>query len=257
MTPYTATGTHGSVYASLLKISDADESVRMYVPVTAEKSSMPQPAHDAFEGLWVGDVVLDRISAPAYSQTNLPATTAPCAYRLIVHVDGYGQARLLQQVLLAWDGSLTNAPHTNGTYALFTDDADVPDDAPEVFRISSAVFPCMAPVMMSGSLTGVLSGTVTVAFDDPTNPFLHRYQPMHDNCNWDFEPYTNAVETYTVTRDLVLTPSPVTNNPANPYWSEDVVAGVIEETYSGLRAQAILTSGSFQLERISRIDELQ
>ena len=258
MAVYTPTGTNGFIYASILEVVDEEQSVRICVPVSAEKSETPLPDHNEYEGLWVGDVILDKVTAPAFSTTNLLATTAPCVYRVIMHVDGYGQPRLLKQVMLAWDSSLTNAPHTNGTYALFVDADDVPADAAEVHRITSAAFPLMDPVLLAGSMTGTLNGTVTVLFDDPTNPFLHRYQPMHDNQNWDFEPYTNAVETYTVTRELEMVFSGAqTNDPANPYWSGDSLSGNIVETYTGLRAQDILTSGSFQLQRISRISELQ
>ncbi|NCC51044.1 MAG: hypothetical protein EOM20_07495 [Spartobacteria bacterium] len=258
MAPYIPAGTNGYVYACILAVADAEQTTLLRIPVSAEKSASPLPEHDSCEGLWIGEVTLDRINAPAYDATNLLATTAPCAYRAIVHIDGYGQARLLQQVLLAWDRSLTDPPHTNGAYALFTDAADVPVDAEEVHRITAATFPLMSPVLLSGSPTGTLTGVVTVRYDDPTNPFLHRYQPMHDNRDWDFVPYTNAVETRTICRTLTFTfGSDATNAPANPYWSADRLSGVVTETCAGLRAQPILSSGSFVFQRISRIADLQ
>jgi hypothetical protein len=144
--------------------------------------------------------------------------------RLLLHVDAYGQARLLQQVVLAWDPSLKDAAHTNGTYALHADERTLALDASDVNRISSAAFPLMAPVVLVRGLTNelsevdggtnapavqvatnVLSGRVVVNFDDPTNPFLHRYHPMHDNQDADFTPYAVAVETRTIVRDLALT----------------------------------------------------
>jgi hypothetical protein len=116
----------------------------------------------------------------------------------------------------------------------------------------------MPPLLLTGDFTNILTGTVTVNFDDPTNPFLHRFHPMHDNKDWDFNPYTNAVETFTVTRAVTLdfeeTP---TNLAHHPYWGTDQALGTYHETLTGLRAQDILVEGSFYLERISRINELQ
>ena len=69
--------------------------------------------------LWVGQATLNQVNAPAYTGTDLISTPAPMSLRLILHVDNTGQARLLQEVLLAWDPTLNEAPHTNGTYALY------------------------------------------------------------------------------------------------------------------------------------------
>ena len=93
-------------------------------------------------------------------------------------------------------------------------------------------------------------------FDDPVNPFLHRYHPMHDNQDWNWQPYTNAVETRTIVRDLALTFDSITNGSANPYSGVDRVSGVYQETLSGLRAQPIVMQGVFSLQRISQINQL-
>ncbi|MHB1309709.1 MAG: hypothetical protein ACYC23_21780 [Limisphaerales bacterium] len=143
-------------------------------------------------------------------------------------------------------------------------------------RISSTAFPLMAPVVMVRGLTNelsevdggtnaptvqvttnVLSGRVVVNFDDPTNPFLHRYHPMHDNQDADFTPYTAAVETRTIVRDLALTFDAPSKGSANPYDDADQKRGVYQETLLGLRAQPIVMQGVFALQRISRINELQ
>lgn len=262
MPDYVPTGDDGAQYQSILQVTDSDNALRIRVPVVAEKASGvlgdPLDEHDVNEGLWVGDALINQVNAPAYSGTNLLDTPAPMAIRLIVHVNGSGEARLLQQVLLAWDRSLTNAPHTNGTYALYTEQADVPEDAERVDRISSVAFPLMAPLWLTGQFSNTLTGTVHVRFDDPTNPSLHRYHPLHDNKNGDFVPYTNAVETLDIHRAISLTfGAPPTNLVSNPYWGVDRAVGTYQETMTGLRAQPILLEGPFQLERVSRIDELQ
>ncbi len=259
--PYTPHGTNGAAYQSILEVTDAGESLMNRVPVLAQKHAAllgsPLDQHDDNEGLWVGQATVNRINAPAYTGTNLLSTPAPISFRLLLHVDAYGQTHLLQQVVLAWDPTLATPPHTNGTYALYADEHALPTDATDVSRISSAAFPLMPPVGLAGSFTNALAGTVTVRFDDPTNPFLHRYHPMHDNQDWDFQAYTNAVETRTIVRDIALIFSAVTNASANPYYGAESVRGSYQETLSGLRAQVICLKGGFALQRISRINELR
>ncbi|HNQ87649.1 MAG TPA: hypothetical protein PKM73_03335 [Verrucomicrobiota bacterium] len=261
--PYAPQGTNGATYQSLLEISDGAESLLIRVPVLARRAATmlasvggETGAHHEDEGLWVGSATLNQVNAPAYTGTALQGTPAAASFRLLVHVDAYGQARLLQRVVLAWDPTLTDAPHTNGTYALYADDQTVPTEATDVKRIDSVAFPVMAPVALTGSFSNALTGTVTVGFDAPTNPFLHRYHPMHDNKNWDFEAHPNAVETRTIERNLTLSFDAVTNASANPYYGVDQFTGVYQETLTGLRAQPVLVQGAFALQRISRINQL-
>ena len=123
------------------------------------------------------------------------------------------------------DKTLNEAPHTNGAYALYADEAALPLTATGVKRISSVAFAPSPPVALLGTLTNTLSGEVRINFDDPTNPFLHRYHPLHDNQDADFKPYTNAVETRTIVRQLTLNFSAVTNATAHPLWGVDAVLG--------------------------------
>ena len=98
---------------------------------------------------------------------------------------------------------------------------------------------------------------VNVNYDDPCNPFLHRYHPMHDNLDWDWQPYAGPVETRSILRGVSLSFNVVTNASVNPYYGVDIVSGDYEETLSGLRDQQIVTRGVFSLQRISRINQLQ
>jgi len=263
---YQPSGTNGALYQSILKITDAAQSLLVRVPVTAEGTTvrrMPltmstggvgdSPAdHNANEGLWVGQAVINQVSCPAYT-TNLLPTASACSFRLIVHVDASGQARLLQRVNVAWEGSTTN-----GQFSLFASDQDLPADSPEINRISAAAFPLMSPLLLAGSMTNTLSGSITNQFDDPTNPFLHRYHPLHDNRTWDFKPYAQPIETLTVTRDIALEFSQnATNQTADPFWGMDRLGGVYRETLGGLRQQPVQVQGTFALDRVSRINQLQ
>jgi hypothetical protein len=258
---HTPHGTNGATYQSILEVTDAGQSLLIRVPVVAQKHSVllgdPLDPHADNEGLWVGQVIVNQVNARAYTSTNLLSTPAPMSFRLIVHVDATATVRFLQQVVLAWNTTLNNAPHTNGTYALYADKRTLPAAATDVNRISSAAFAPMVPVVLAGFLTNALTGQVTVRFDDPVNPFLHRYHPGHDNQDWDFQPYTNAVETPTIVRDLAFTFVTTTNAAANPYNGVDRVSGVYQETLSGLRAQPIVMQGMFSLQRISQINTLK
>jgi hypothetical protein len=267
LAPYLPQGDKGAAYQSILEITDSAESLRVRLPVVAQAPAMAvastsaglEPHYDQ-EGLWVGQAIVNQVNAPAYT-TNLLSTPAPASLRLLVHVDGYGRANLLQQVLLAWDPTLAGSTASNGMYALYAAENALPADATDVHRISSVAFPIMAPVPLAGDFTNTLTGTVTVRYDDPVNPFLHRYHPMHDNKDWDFVSYTNAVETRTIERALALHFDPGDTAPADPFWGVNALSGVYRETFSafpkGLRADPLVVQGRFTLQRISRINTLR
>jgi hypothetical protein len=268
LTLYQPQGTNGATYQSILEVTDTAQSLLIPVPVSAsspalvaasEPSGVGDTLSDFHEeaGLWVGVARLSQVNAPAYTTTNVIPTPAPMSLRLILHVDDTGQARLLQQVLLAWDPTLNESPHTNGTYALYANEDALPASASQIKRINSAGFPLMWPVLMSGTLSNELGGTVNVGFEDPTNPFLHRCHPQHDNKDWDFVAYTNAVEVPNLSRNIAMTFADDTNETADPIFGVDAVSGTYAEIINGLRAQSIYVQGQFSLQRISRITQLQ
>lgn len=269
LTPFPRPGANGAEYQGVLEVTDAAQSLRILVPARATSpalasaSRLAAPASGGLgdfnesAGLWVGEVVLDRVNAPAWTTDTVIPAPAPMSLRLLVHVDSSGNARLLQEVLLAWDATLTDAPHTNGTYALYASEAALPPAASDVRRISSVGFPIMAPAPMSGAFTNGLSAVVEITFDNPTNPFLHRYHPRHDNKDWDFAAYSNAVEVPDIRREINLVFTPASSAQADPIWGVDAVGGTYTETVSGLRAQPVVLQGAFSLQRVSRIDQLQ
>lgn len=264
LSPHQSTGANGASYQSILQVTDSAQTLLINVPVSATTPELSAAASleglgDFQEqaGLWVGEALLSNVNAPAYTTNEVISTPAPMTLRLLVHVDSGGTARLLQEVLLAWDPTLTDAPHTNGNYALYASHEALPSDASQVKRISSVGFPLMSPAILRGALTNQLDATLNITFDDPTNPFLHRYHPMHDNKDWDFVAYTNAVEVPTIVREIDLAFDENTNQVAHPIWGVDAIAGTYTETLFGLRAQPIIMTGDFALQRVSRIDQLQ
>ena len=103
LNPFTPQGQNGAAYQSILEITDAAESLLVRLPALV---AFPQPGlatatlggHSDKEGLWVGQVSVNQVNAPAYT-TNLLSTPTPATFRLLVHVDGTNQARLLQQAI--------------------------------------------------------------------------------------------------------------------------------------------------------------
>jgi hypothetical protein len=271
MAPFVSSSTNGAAYQSILKITDSGQSLLFRLPVVAEKEGVRRLAfasaggelgqHHPNEGLWVGRAVVSAVSCPAYTSNALLPVASALPFRLILHVDAYGQVKLLQRVTFAWVGS-----ETNGGFLLYARDSSVPTNTLEVNRLTAVAFPIMDPVVLtncltnavSTGLTNLLCGTVTTKYDDPTNPFLHKYHPLHDNKDWNFQPYATNMETFVVQRDITLdlTGNVITNGASNPYWGIDEIGGLYEETVLGVRQQPIFVRGNFYLQRVSRLNEL-
>ncbi|MCK5529316.1 MAG: hypothetical protein KAI74_06500 [Kiritimatiellae bacterium] len=281
MLPYTPSGTNGYSYQSVLEVKASDPAVLYYMPVSATavgSSNVTEETSHTDKGLWVGEAKLYRVNCPAYVSdtndqsevvftntvsgvvltnivtTNMMPTDSLCKMRLIIHVDAAGEAKLLQEVFLA------NVPldADRNEYRLYANRDHLPADAVDVSRISSVAFPFMAPLPLAGTMTNGMNASFTVDCNDPVNPFMHRYNPMHDNKDWDFATYSNAVETLSVTRDITLSfgENISSNVMASPFWGGDDQGGVYKEILLGLRKQPVVVEGTFSLKRISLIETL-
>ena len=281
MLPYTPSGTNGYAYQSLLQVSGDSPAGIYYVPVSATPvgdSNVVEQTDSRDKGLWVGEAKLYRVNCPAYVSdtetlaemvftntltgavytekvaTNMMPTDSVCRQRLIVHVDAAGQARLLREVFMA---NVPIAPE-HSEYRLYADRKDIPADATDISRISCVTLPFMPPLPLNGSTTNSLSATFTIGCNDPVNPFLHRYNPLHDNKDWNFHTYSNAVETLDVTRAIQFNfgDGISSNAVENPFWGSSIKGGAYREILLGLRKQPIVVEGSFLLKRVSLLDEL-
>lgn len=264
LSPYAVQGTNGAAYQSWLEITDDQQTWLARVPVTAEaglvlRRNSPQasePQTHPAQGLWFGGVTLDAVNAPHFTGTNTLASPSPFSFVLILHVDGTGRVRLLQHVTLAltYVGTTTNL-----SYILLGDmNPALPTAAPAVNRLSSAAFPVMDPLLMTGSavMTGsTLTASITLDGNDPMNPFLHLYHPMHDNKDANGVKYATAVETAAITRNITIQFTASTNpaaQMAHTIWGADFAEGAYQEVVGGLRREPITTRGNFYLRRISR-----
>jgi len=290
------------LYQSLLEVSDGAGS-RSLVGVTArglqtfstggagfQAASLggsPSTIHER-AGLWVGSAAITKVNQPAsLSAPNVPVPTASeFQFRLLIHVDGSGQARLLQKVIQLWkEGTLTS--DTNGLqvvdqpgrYVLVTEDRLLPnftgatlrDGEPVGRRLSSSAFGFRTPIPMTGgfgSTNGLLQGSVFTDFNDELNPFKHRFHPDHNNLDDSPAPQplplkTNVqglrytAESSSVRRDIRLQFTPVDpDNLTFTGWGDDQLGGVYRETITGLHKDALQIEGVFRLYHASRVGVL-
>ncbi len=287
MPPYNGpVGDAGVLYQSLLEVTDASGLARILVPVSA--AGLDAPANGARKsssgltkqgagttplrpGLWVGSVVIDKVSQPAgFAPTQPQPTASEFRFRLLLHLDTNDTVRLLQQVLQLWqDGTLKPDPldpgksvvDEPGRYVLLTDESLAPqiprlggaalrDGTPVGRRYSTTAFAFRSPQAMSVD-GGTLSCVVSLDYDDPLNPFKHAYHPDHDNLDERFEArLPEGVESLTVTRRIELE-----FTAADPEglqlagWGDKHLGGLYRETLTGLHRAPLYVSGRFRLQR--------
>jgi hypothetical protein len=295
-----------ALYQSLLDVSDAAGSL-LVLPVSAQGLNAPRVspgvrmaagrssggmarldvAPHPRTGLWVGNATINAVSNPTSGSLNpdQPTTVAaPATFRVIVHVDSSGQARLLQQVLQMWkpgawipnpDDSTSATfildPNNSGRTVLLTDDSLIPQFGGVALRdtklvgrrISSAVFGFPQPIAMGGGGFGVAGGNpvtciVVLDYRDRLNPFVHQYHPDHDNLDARYETTLPAgKESYTVTREIALG-----FTAADPEglisadWGDEELGGIYSEKITGFHRRAIHIRGIFRLQRLSDVGVL-
>lgn len=262
----------GPSYEALIEISDG--AVRRWLParvdgwgtttlggVTAAKLGSSPVA-----GLWIGTVTLNQVNEVHHPSDIVTSTDTPAELeaRLILHVDDSGAVRLLQEVLQMWqDGTTTVDPETgnnvtltNGRFVQVINKARLADFRGATIRGNAQVgrristpfldFPVGTfAVAGTGTWGSAVSFALTLAADDPTNPFRHRYHPEHDE----------AAESYAVGRTITLSfGSPPADPP--PDWGTGEVAGTYSEILTGLHNRPIRVSGTFTLQRFSSDGEL-
>ncbi len=281
--------------ASTLEILD-DQGIRILVPVQAsrvlpvakKKDGRKQKAV-AYAGLWIGNVEVTGVSQAQEGSLEPTPTGTPFSFRMIIHVDAAGQARLLKEVVQMWQNGTTNPDgtlNTPGRYVLVTDEsllgnfegASMRDGRPVGYRLSTVAYdfdpdpdpfeeqPGYDAAAKAVTLTGSfaqgasLTCTLNLGFDHATNPFKHRYHPDHDN--WDARYVTDKEEAYPVSRAMTFSfttrdpDNPDPDDPDSPDWGVNIAGGNFQETISGLHKHDIRVEGTFRLQRVCVIEEL-
>ena len=273
------------VAGSLLELRDGF-GFRRFVAVTAKTvfappefelrrgesglSDFAAKSNHPLAGLWAGSVLLRRVSQAQTGSLTTTPVDGDFRFRILVHVDAVGTARLLKEVIQLWkEGTRIPDPENPGLlivdepghFVLLTDDSLIPqfegatlrDGEPVGYRISTLAYDFEPQsVVMSGSfgVTGSLAVVLSLDATDRTNPFLHRYHPDHNNLD---ERYLSFVEeAFAVTRNITLefsSQEPFGRVLAN--YGEGVIGGTYRELVSGLHRNDIAVEGPFLLRRVS------
>lgn len=272
--------------ASVLEFSDT-QGDRVRVPVTATSNPV-----NGYTGLWNGTATLTKVSqltdsgpAPDFASGTAKATPAALNLNLILHQDKNGQARLLKQAIVMYQDAILNSDgttRTKGRNVVLTKDSLIPNysgvtqrDGSKVGRRLSAIGIDYSPgsdatlgtdfdgtaLKCSGSISTTVSCRLVVDSSAtstlPSNPFLHRYHPDHDNLASDFR--THKQEVNRIVRDVTLAFDPVPqDNPTNPPpgWGVTVLGGTYSESITGLAKGPIRVEGIFTLNLATDVDVL-
>lgn len=262
----------------LLKASA--DPLQPLTPVTPPGGGAPVPPPVSYAGLWAGEVTIDAVSQAQVRGSSLPGTTPlptqrDFSFRVLMHVDAAGGVRLLKDVIQMWKDGTTRPSAADpslmetdvpGRYVLLTDPSLIGQFSGATVRGNAEVGQRFSTVNydfagLTLPLTGQFAPGQTVSADIqvgsslPTNPFLHRYHPDHNNLD---EQFVNVqVEAYAVRREqqfAFAAQEPGTN--PSPEWGSSLLAGTFTETVTGLHRAPIVASGSFRLTRVSSIASL-
>jgi hypothetical protein len=262
----------GAEFQSIIEVTD-DLGTRRLVPVTVDNgdgaTGGSASADSQHAGLWMGEAVVDAVSQPAQASDGHISRPAggKFQFRLIVHVDGSGNAKLLKEAFVVRKPPTFKADPANPDYQIvdqpartvvLTDEALIPQviGNGEVVgrRTSTAAFAFKEPRNLSGSFgAGTLNAEVSLDYDNPLNPFRHTYHPDHNNLDERFEQkLPEGKEAFTVARNISLQftdTDPLGLNP--PGWGDTELGGNYSEVIQGLHQSAIRVSGTFRLIRVA------
>lgn len=243
------------------------------VPVTALGTDAVAAGGSANVGLWIGTATIDHAdevntTAGSVDGNGVVTITTPSArtvtpspftLRLLLHVDTGGAVQLLKQVIVMQKTAASTDP---AAPVLLTDPTLIPrfdaparrNGAPFAYRLSSVGFDFAGnnlPLAGSFAQGSSVTGTVSVPRTLPTNPFLHRYNPDHDDV-----PKGNN-EVWDVSRALTLTFNGTNTNTNQPGADgSSQIAGTYQETLTGLHRFPITVAGNFTLRRVNSVGAL-
>ena len=244
-------------------VSDNGSGTKIHLPLTANKalnSNYPGGANPfPRNGLWVGYAILDKVSMANGTSTPQP-TSAPLSFRIIVHQDTNGTARLLQKatVMLKKSDTTNLVVITNDKLISQFLSGEPSDDSVEGQRFSSVVFGMREPKEMNYNQTGKsLSASVFIGYDDPLSPFKHLYHPDHNNLKNYETKLAEGVQSFDVTREITLdfSTEPVGGASVSA-WGDTVIGGVYSESIDGLYHTKLNVKGRFVLNQVTDAAEL-
>jgi hypothetical protein len=144
------------------------------------------------------------------------------------------------------------------------------DPPTNTLRISTAAFTMQTPIRASGRLSDanpLLNFPITVASQDPRNPFKHKYAPDHDDLDAKFNPIDLSTvppylwESYQVLRQLTLEltqypPNGGATEAAAQDWGGAIWGGAYHGVYRGLYKNDITVKGYFVIQQVLTANQL-
>lgn len=253
---------------------------RVLMPLSVEGATYDEQNAARPAGLWVGSVELDRVTYYHDTHTEQTPTedvaATPISFRVILHVDSNGTARLLQRAHIVQE-TTTNGTAFTRLYANAADPGTATEDR-LIQRISSIAFPPDVAIPTSsgfGDATTGLTFSYTVPADSPSNPFRHAFHPDHDGKTFnsdnsvtdapsgdDPQNYLSVVkpELFSLSNSITfLWPEPETAGPDFLSDSDnDYSRGACTWTLYNVRGteKPITCKGSFSLQRLHPVGNI-
>lgn len=238
-------------------------------------ATVPLAAGDLLAGDNVFAVEVHQHPSELAAATTLGAltpTSADFPLRLLFHVDASGTVRLLKEAIIMKDSADNVVVLADSALAGAYSGVALRGDALVGLRTSAVGYDFSGATTTCSGAMGVSSTTecsFSLAAAHPTNPFLHRFHPDHDNLDEQFatELQGAAAESFDLSRRMKLIFS--SRFPANPDeperptaskppgWGATQFGGVFTETVSGLHSKTLSTSGWFTIKRITAAAELR
>ena len=227
----------------------------------------------ASAGLWYGNVTLMGVNRAkpmtslsdenTWNSKAIQPATQPFSFRLIVHVDAHGTAKVLKEVFVASE----TADDAEPVLLVSRKDAvNYRNGHPnaKIRRLSSANFPFFGdPQEMEGGDFAKAGEQLVCDFaqlwNDKVNPFVHDFHPSHDNKTFrnkimydkgNGDEGIGDFESWSVRRKMILTFAAEDPLGANVDWNGTVTGGHYREEVSTLHETPIYAEGSFRLTRL-------
>ncbi len=202
---------------------------------------------------------------PTVQQPEVTPSASAFNLRVLLHSDASSGVKLLKEVYRMHDevaGAVVPV--------LLASDTLIPDYTGPGSRVSTAAYDFDGSTVACVGAASA-TGQVTCDFDlrpnHPTNPFLHRYHPDHDNWDPRYESHYPEnpgapEESFTVERTIQFTfeeryPPGCEGADCRRYpppgWGESILGGSYTESLRGLHRDDITVSGTFKLERVSPV----
>ena len=241
--------------------------VRYELPVTIDLGPPVAPGErdTALVGLWVGDVVVDRVSYAASDALPMMPVSEPFLFRLILHKGGDGGCSVLSD-------AIEMQPVEGARYVLTDEDAALDragDGDTPLRRVRTVAYVTDGAVRAEPGPAGdaaeclvsdsSVSFRLTLGYDHPLNPDVHGAHPDHDNLDERYEAMLAAgVEAATIERVFTISvggrPSP---GEYTPDWSTARIVGDFSEVIAGVHRRELRTAGRFLLRRWSTVERVE